>query len=245
VVGATESIGGGDGIFGAYVAAPRFERHGAVIVLHEMFGVNAFMRGVCDSLAARGYRAICPDLYWRLSPGVELSDGSGAEIERGLSLLAAFDHEAALRDLAQTCVHLRQRIGAADKIAAIGYCLGGLLAYRAVARELVDCGVSYYGSGIHERLDERYAISRPLLLHVPDKDQTTPPGAAAAIADAFAGHPSVSVYLYPGLDHAFARVDTKYFQYVPDAADLADRRTDEFLEAWLSDKAIARASTVN
>lgn len=226
---ATESISGSDGTFAAYVASPISNGLGAVIVLHEMFGVNAFMRGASDAIAAQGYFVACPDLYWRQSPGEELSDGSLAEIERGLGLLNAFDREAALRDVADTCRYLRDRLGGTHKIGAVGYCLGGSLAYLAAARGIVDCAVSYYGSEIHEHLDLRDAIARPLLLHVAGRDRTTPADAADRISDAFATHPYVRVHVYADQDHAFARVGTKYFRYEPNAAELANERTKHFL----------------
>jgi carboxymethylenebutenolidase len=231
--GTREVIGGQDGEFAAYVAAPASNAHGAAVVLQEMFGVNAFMRQVSDALAAEGYWAACPDLYWRMNPGVELSDGSDAEIERGLALRGALDREAALRDVADTCRYSRTRIGETGKVAAIGFCLGGLLAYLAVARGLVDCGVSYYGSDLHGYLDLRDSIARPLLLHVPDRDRTAPGDAAAKIVGAFEGHRYVNVHVCQGLDHAFARIGTKYFSYIPDAAQLANRRTSEFLRPQL------------
>ena len=232
--GATELIGGREGEFAVHVASPHSNSVGAIIVLQEMFGVNAFMRRTVAALADQGYLAACPDLYWRQSPGEDLSDGNPSEIEHALALLEALDQEAALRDIADTCSYLRARIGAAGKIGAIGYCLGGTLAYLSVVRSLVDCGVSYYGSGIHNYLDQRDAIERPLLLHVPDRDRTAPADAADRIAETFANHPYVQVCVYEGLDHAFARTGTQYFRYVPDAADLANKRTAAFLSEQLA-----------
>ncbi len=163
-----------------------------------MFGVNAFMRGASDAIAAQGYFVACPDLYWRQSPGEELSDGSLAEIERGLGLLNAFDREAALRDVLIPVVICVTASAAPTRSVRSDIASVAPLAYLAAARGIVDCAVSYYGSEIHEHLDLRDAIARPLLLHVAGRDRTTPGDAADRISDTFATHPYVRVHVYAG-----------------------------------------------
>src|SRR3954471_20639308 len=92
-----------DGSFNAYVARPaRTVPSSTVVVLHEVFGVNADMRRTCADLAARGYLAICPDLLWRIEPGIDLTDRTPAEIEKAVALYAAFDADKAVADVART-----------------------------------------------------------------------------------------------------------------------------------------------
>lgn len=112
-----------DGSFNAYVARPQKLPAPAIVVVHEVFGVNADMRQSCDELAAQGYLAICPDLFWRLSPGVDLSDRTEAERAQGLALYNAFDLDAGVNDIAATLQAARAMSEATGKVGVVGYCL--------------------------------------------------------------------------------------------------------------------------
>ena len=151
----------GDARFDAYVARPTQKPHAAIIVIQEIFGVNTGIRQKCDKLAAEGYLAVAPDLFWRIEPGVELDPDIEAQFNRALDLMGAFDQDAGIRDIEATIRQLRGEEGIA-KVGCVGYCLGGRLAYMTAARTDVDASVGYYGVGIDGLLGEKDAIAHPL-----------------------------------------------------------------------------------
>ena len=116
-----------DGAFAAYIARPRVTPAPAIVVIHEVFGVNADLRQSCDELAAQGYLAICPDLFWRIEPGVELTDRTEAERAKGLALYSAFDLDAGVADIAAAIEAARGLQESTGKAGVVGYCLGGLM----------------------------------------------------------------------------------------------------------------------
>jgi carboxymethylenebutenolidase len=118
-----------DGALSAYVARPAAAKAPAIVVIQEIFGVNAVMRAICDDLAAQGYLAICPDLFWRIEPGIDITDQSDAEWKRAFELFNAFDVEAGVKDIAATIDVIRGEAGCDGKVGAVGFCLGGLLAF--------------------------------------------------------------------------------------------------------------------
>src|SRR5512142_1630238 len=91
-----------DGAFSAYVARPKAAKAPAVVVIQEIFGVNQVMRDITDGLAAQGYLAICPDLFWRIEPGVDITDKSEAERKKAFELFNAFDVDNGVKDIAPT-----------------------------------------------------------------------------------------------------------------------------------------------
>src|SRR5512140_417206 len=125
VMGERTTITTPDGTFGAYVARPGRSPAPAVVVIQEIFGVNLVMRDITDGLAAQGYLAICPDLFWRIEPGIDITDKSEAEWKRAFELFNAFDVEAGVGDIAATIAHIRKDGGCNGKVGAVGYCLGG------------------------------------------------------------------------------------------------------------------------
>ena len=119
-----------DGDFAAYRAAPDGGATGpALVILQEIFGVNQVMRDICDDMADQGYVAICPDLFWRIEPGVDLTDNSKAEWDKAFALMKAFDPDTGLKDIQTTIDLARRDKNSTGKVGAIGYCLGGLLAF--------------------------------------------------------------------------------------------------------------------
>lgn len=212
--------------FGAYVAAPKNGNGPGIIVIQEIFGVNAVMRGICDALAAKGYIAVCPDLFWRLEPGIQITDQSAVEWDRAFELYKAFDVEAGVRDLLATLAHLRQTKGCSGKVGTVGYCLGGKLAFLMASRSDVDCAVSYYGVGLDGLLQEVHDVRNPLLLHIAALDKFVPPDARAKILTSIARNPVITAYTYPGVDHAFARPNGQNFNQ--EAANLANQRSADF-----------------
>ncbi len=220
-----------DGAFSAYVARPAAAKAPAIVVLQEIFGVNAVMRGVCDALAAQGYLAVCPDLFWRIEPGIDITDQSEAEWKRAFELFNAFDVEKGVADIAATIDAARARPDVNGKVGAVGYCLGGLLAYLTATRTDSDASVSYYGVGIEKYTAEAAKLARPLLLHVAEEDQFSPKPVQELILGALKNHPQIEIYTYPGRDHAFARPGGEHF-HAGDAA-AANARTEVFFKSHL------------
>lgn len=222
-----------DGEFGAYLASPASGRGPGVVVIQEIFGVNAVMRAIADAFAARGYFALCPDLFWRLEPGVQLTDRSDAEWKRAFDLMGRFDQELGVKDIQNAINYLRHSVnGCTGKVGAVGYCLGGLLAYLAAARTDSDACVGYYGVNIQDKLGEAAKIRKPLMLHIAAKDEYVPPEAQKKIIEGLKGNALVTVHTYPEMNHAFARAGGAHYDKA--CADLANGRTSTFFRQHLS-----------
>ncbi|MBK5911534.1 carboxymethylenebutenolidase [Rhodothalassium salexigens] len=221
----------GSGRFAAYVAMPEKTPAPAIVAIQEIFGINAGMRRICDDLAAQGYIAWAPDLFWRIQPGIDLTDQTEAEWQQAFDLFNKFDADKGIEDIAATIVAARRHPKSNGRVGAVGYCLGGLLAYLTAARTDVDASVGYYGVGIHERLGEKDAIGRPLLLHIAEEDGFVDKDAQKQMHDALDPHPLVTLHDYPGVDHAFARPDGTTRN--ENAAKLADQRTIDFFAEHL------------
>ncbi|WAT17196.1 dienelactone hydrolase family protein [Aurantiacibacter sp. MUD11] len=218
------------GSFDAYVARPEGEPRAAILVIQEIFGVNAGIRRKCDKLAEAGYLAIAPDLFWRLQPGVELDPDIESEFQTALGLMGKFNQDAGIRDIQATIDYARD-LTAKGKVGAVGYCLGGRLAYMTAARTDVDASVGYYAVGIDGLLGEKEAIANPLMLHIPTADGFVGPEVQQAMHKGLDSHPKVTLHDYEGLDHGFATEFGK--RRNDEAAELADSRTAEFFAEHL------------
>jgi len=220
-----------DGAFSAYVARPAAARAPAVVVIQEIFGVNQVMRDITDDLAAAGYLAVCPDLFWRIEPGIDITDQSKAEWDRAFQLFNAFDAETGVADLQATIDAIRADPGCTGKVGSVGYCLGGKMAYLTATRTDVDAAVAYYGVGLDSLTGEAERIRKPLMLHIAGEDGFVPREAQAAIHAALDGRPGVTLHDYPGRDHAFARKGGEHY-HAADAAT-ANARTLAFFKTSL------------
>ena len=140
------SIEGRDGTFNAYIARPKTLPASTVVVLQELFGVNADIRKTCDELAAQGFVAVAPDLFWRQEPGVDLSVTSGTDWQHGLRLYQAYDRDAGVRDIKDTLDAVAKLPDCTGKIAVQGYCLGALMTFMTAVRCHVDAAVAYHGA---------------------------------------------------------------------------------------------------
>ncbi len=203
-------VTGDDGVhFRAYRALPRAGSGPVLVLLQEIFGVNAHMRAVADLYAEEGYVVLAPDLFRQFGPGIEL-DYDEAGLAQAFAYYEKFDIARAVADisatvrLARTLPEARGEDGQA-RVAALGFCLGGKLAYLAAAESGVDAAVSYYGVGIEKSLAESAKITCPMVLHFAGHDRFTPPAVIAAIHAHFAARPEVEIFLYPDADHAFNR----------------------------------------
>lgn len=224
------TISSSDGEFSAYLATPKSDGPG-VLVIQEIFGVNQDMRDHCDRLASQGYFALCPDLFWRQAPGIQLSDQSEDEWARAFELLQGFDLEPGIVDLKDSLEYLREIDGCTGRVGTVGFCLGGKLVYLMACRSDAECNVSYYGVGLDELLHESAQITTPTMLHIAEEDEFVSKDAQAKINESLAHHPCVSIHNYPGVNHAFARHQGVHFNEA--AAKLADGRTAAFFRANL------------
>ena len=186
----------------AYVARPDADSTRAIIVIPEIFGVNAGIRQKCDDWAAQGYLAIAPDIFWRFAPGVELNPDVEADMQEAFGYFGQYDADDGVKDIEAAIRWLRTQ--GADKVGAVGFCLGGRLAYMIAARTDIDASVGYYGVMIDQMLNESHAIANPLMLHIPTADHFVGPEAQAKIHGELDAHPKVTLHDYDGLDHGFA-----------------------------------------
>lgn len=230
----TITIGAHDGgSFSAYMARPQGNGpFPAVVVIQEIFGVNGVMRGICDNLAKEGYIAICPDLFWRQEPGIDITDRSEEEWKRAFELFNGFDVDLGVEDLKSTLAAARKVEGGNGKAGTIGYCLGGKLAFLMAARSDADANVSYYGVGLDALLGEAGGITKPLLMHIAEKDKFVPPEAQKKILDALLNKPGITLHVYQGVDHAFARIGGEHYDGA--MAETANDRTRRHLKAHLA-----------
>lgn len=216
------------GSFTGYLAKPASGRGPGIVVIQEIFGVNQVMRAITDGMAKQGYVALCPDIFWRQEPGIQITDKTDAEWKRAFALFSGFDVEKGIDDLKATLDHLRKIDGCTGKAGTMGFCLGGKLAYLMATRSSADCNVSYYGVGIEGLLGEAGKIAKPLLMHVAELDQFVPPEAQKKIKDGLQGNKHVAIHSYPGVNHAFARIGGQHWNAA--AAAQANQRTAEFLK---------------
>jgi carboxymethylenebutenolidase len=221
------TIEGRDGAFGAYIARPKALPAAAVVVLQELFGVNADIRKTCDELAEQGFIAVAPDLFWRQEPGVDLSVTADADWQHGLRLYQAYDRDAGARDVKDTVDVVAKLPVCTRKVAVLGYCLGGLMTFLTAVRYRVDAAVVYQGGDTEKYLGEVNGLDAPLLMHLAEEHEFISKAAQAEIKAALASKPNVTVYSYPGQHHAFGRHNGAHYDAA--AAALANGRTSEFL----------------
>jgi carboxymethylenebutenolidase len=219
----------GDKDFMAYVARPEGTPRAAIVVIQEIFGVNAGIRRKCDLLAEEGYLAVAPDLFWQLGEGIELDPDIEPEFQKALDLMGKFDQDEGVRDIESTIKWARKDCD--KKVGAVGYCLGGRLAYMTAARTDSDATVGYYAVGIDELLREKHAISNPLMLHIPTEDGFVDKETQKAMHEGLDDHPKVTLHDYQGMDHGFATQFGK--RRNEENAQLADKRTMEFFAEHL------------
>lgn len=214
-----------------YLALPEAPAKAAIIVIPEIFGVNAGIRAKCEGWAKAGYAALAPDIFWRFAPGVELDPDVPAQLQEAFGYFGQYDAELGVKDI-EAAIHFLRREQGCDKVGLVGFCLGGRMAYMAAARTDVSASVGYYGVMIDQMLGEAHAIANPLMLHIPTADHFVDATAQAAIHAGLDDHPKVTLHDYPGLDHGFAaemgdRRDEA-------GAQLADSRTAAFFAEHLA-----------
>jgi carboxymethylenebutenolidase len=221
----------GSGSFSAYVAEPDGTPRAAIVVIQEIFGVNPGIRKKCDDWAAKGYLAFAPDLFWRLQPELELDPDIPEQFQQALGWMNKFDQTKGIEDIESTIKAARAKLGGKGKVGAVGYCLGGRLAFMTATRTDSDATVGYYGVGIDNLLGEKHAIANPVLLHIAGADHFVTADVRAKMHEGLDDHPKVTLFDYPGEDHGFAAEMGKRRSEA--AAQLADARTEAFFAEHL------------
>jgi carboxymethylenebutenolidase len=215
------------GQFSAYLAEPEgAAKAPGMIVIQEIFGVNANIRGICDEYARAGYLAIAPDLFWRQEAGVQLDSTTKEGWAQAMKFFQGFSETKGVEDLIATLAWLRKHPRVTDKIGDVGYCLGGKLAYLMSTRSDTDASVGYYGVAVEGSIGEAGAITKPLLLHAAERDGFSSPEALEKVREGLEPIVHATIEVYPGVDHAFARKGGEHYDAA--SAELADRRTAEF-----------------
>ena len=221
-----------DGIFHAYVALPQVVPAPVVIVIQEIFGVTTGIRQIAEGLAKQGFVAICPDLFWRMQPGLQLSEHSESDWKKALDFYTRFDVDAGVRDISATIAATRHLPEATNKIGVMGFCLGGLMSFLTAARVGVDAAVEYYGGRTEEFIQEADNVGRPLLIHLAGEDEFMSKQAQETIRKTAASNSRIEIHTYPGRNHAFARPAGHHYHH--DDATTANARTLAFFRKHLS-----------
>ena len=211
--------------FNAWLAAPAGKPRGAVLVIQEIFGVNAHIRAVTDSYAAEGYVAIAPALFDRVRKGVELGYTPDT-MKEGFGYVQQLQPEKTLLDLA-ACIAVVKHAG---RVGVVGFCWGGKMAYVSACELPVACGVAYYGGGIAKELSRTPKC--PMLYHFGGKDAHIP---ASDVEQIRAADSRGTFYIYPEADHGFNCDMRASFNAA--AAQLARQRTLDFLGQHLRGEA--------
>ena len=205
--------------FSAYCAQPKGKPRGGVVIIQEFFGVNGHIRRVCDQYAAEGYLVLSPALFDRAERDVELGyDQAG--MDKGRALRAKLNLDQIMLDV-QAAI---ETSASAGKVAALGYCWGGSLAYIAAARlGGLACAVGYYGAQIAAHSGETPRV--PVLLHYAEKDEYIPQSDIEKVREM---QPAVAIHQYPGTEHGFNCDDRRFYE--PNSAAVARTRTLSFIQ---------------
>ena len=212
--------------FNAWLAAPAGKPRGAIVVIQEIFGVNAHIRAVTDGFAAAGYVAIAPALFDRVRRGIEL--GYNPEtMKEGFGYVQQLQQDKTLLDLGASLAVVKH----AGRVGVAGFCWGGRMAYVTACELPVACGIAYYGGGIAQELGKTPKC--PMLYHFGGKDTHIPQSDVEKIR---AADPRGTFFVYPEAEHGF-NCDMRG-SFNPEAAKLARQRTLDFCGEQLRGEAV-------
>jgi carboxymethylenebutenolidase len=211
----------GAGPIRAYRADPAGKPRGGIVVIQEIFGVNAHIRAVADRFAAEGYLAVAPAIFEHIEKGFDVGYDTKSR-ERGMAIMGKIDFEQVVRDVTAAIAVASE----GGKVGIVGYCFGGTVAWAAASRlKGLSAAVGYYGGRIIAMKEMKPGV--PTMLHFGEKDQHIP---VAGVREVAAAHPEVEVHLYPA-DHGF-NCDHRESYDAPSAA-LAWERTLAFFKRHL------------
>jgi carboxymethylenebutenolidase len=230
-----ESVSTGDDQFDAYCAVPESGRGPGVLLFQEIFGVNDNIRQVADRLAASGYTTLAPDMFWRIERRFERQDESG--MADAFAMVQQFDAARAVGDITACHAHLLAMPECTGKVGAVGFCLGGGLAFAAATLSRVDgrgidAAVCYYGSAINDMLDQVSRLDCPTAFHYGNNDPYIPAENITAVETAVSDRPGVEFFRYEA-GHAFSNWDAPSM-YNEAAAEEAWSRTLDFFARHLA-----------
>ena len=233
-----ETIASGEEHFDAYCALPAAGSGPGLLLFQEIFGINDNMRGIAGRLADAGFLVLVPDMFWRIERRFERNDESG--MADAFAMVQQFDFGQALGDIRAAHAHLVSMHECTGRVGAIGFCLGGGLAFAAATGSRIggkgpDAAVCYYGSAINDMLDRAADLECPTLFHYGDRDSYIPAEKVAEVEVAVAGKPGVEFYHYEA-GHAFSNWDAPSL-YDESAAKAAWPRTTAFLQRHLMPEA--------
>lgn len=213
--------------FSAHVARPDAGTGPVVVVLQEIFGVNVYIRDVCQRLAAQGYIALAPDLFWRIQPGIDLSKFDQGDLQSGMGFAGQFDAESGLADIAAVLDAARP-MSSTGKVGVVGFCFGGTFAYLSAVHHHPDAVVSYYGSGVAAAVGLINQVECPLQFHFGGSDPYIPSSDVDVITAALAGHSNIELHVQTDGGHAFDNSFSEMFSH-PGSATSAWELTTAFL----------------
>ena len=213
----------------AYVAQPDKPAKAAVVVIQEIFGVNAHIREVADAYAKEGYLAIAPAMFHRAQANVELGY-TDADMGAGMALKTAVESmpaPGAMQDIQAAIDHVHKACG--GKVGIVGYCWGGLLTWRAACMlQGLSAAAPYYGGGVTTAAETARQARVPVMAHFAEEDKWIPMDSVEAFK---AAHPQVQVFTYAA-HHGFNCNHRGAWQ--AEAAALAKQRTLDFFKTNLN-----------
>jgi carboxymethylenebutenolidase len=227
----TETLTVPDGqTFDGYLALPDAGRGPGLLVLQEIFGVNEYIRDVCDRLAAIGYVALAPDVFWRIEKGVEIAHDEDG-LKQAYGYISKYDWSTGISDLVLALEHLRALPETGGRAGAIGFCFGGTTSFALACVADPDVVVSYYGSGVPDWLDKADGVTQPTMLHFGGNDPFISTEQIDKVAAWAEGRPNVECHRYAS-GHAFDNHFSDMFSD-PKAAAAAWANTTRFLGTHL------------
>ncbi|HEU5160210.1 MAG TPA: dienelactone hydrolase family protein [Streptosporangiaceae bacterium] len=227
----TDSIAVDDGRFDLGVWLPERGRGPGLLLIQEIFGVGPYIEAVAADLAGLGYVVGTPDLFWRVRPGWR-ADHTEEGIKQSMGVVSQFDGEAGVADLTAALDHLAGLPEVTGGVGAMGFCLGGSMAFALAARAKPTAIVSFYGSQVPGSLDLIDAIECPAQFHFGGSDPYIPRDQVAAVERAVADRPQMEIHVEEEAGHAFHNRMAPMF-HQPEPAARAWRLTEEFLARHL------------
>lgn len=224
-----DSITGPDGAFDGYVAVPDTGSGPGLLIIQEIFGVNEYIKSVCERVAAMGYVALAPDMFWRQEPGFTVEPSQGEEgMNAAFAKMGGFDFDTVGPDVGAAMAHLDGLEETTGGIGVMGFCFGGTVTFLTAATLEPTCAISYYGSGVAGNLDQADNITCPILFHFGGDDPYLPNEDADAVAARFESVDNAQVVVQSGAGHAFDNNYNPMFSN-PEAAAAAWQLTSAFL----------------
>jgi carboxymethylenebutenolidase len=219
--------------FSSYVATPDSKPpFPAIVLIQEIFGINENMRWTAKQYAAAGFLVVVPDLFWRVVPGIELDPTDALDRARAMEINGSFDSQSGISDCRQTVEHVRRLADCNGRVGAVGYCLGGRLAFLLATQGGIDASVCFYPVAVQPQLKTLRVSDVPLLVHLASDDALCKSEAQLEIKAFVEPKKSGRVIIYHGVGHGFARLGRS--GDAATAAESAERATVEFLSRHLA-----------